>query len=387
VWVAVLCPLLAALALVGCGATPPDAHGCAAALLPGDLVITEVFADFTAPSGGSRDAGKEWFEIYNARGEPIDLAGVAIVHSRPDGSRSNVHVIRQARIVAGQYFTLGSAAPGALPPYIDYSYGTDLGELYNTDGGKLALSCGDAEIDSAAYADIQPGHARELTGAQPPDYTLNDDARNWCPAGDREFEAGNFGTPGAASDCRAIVADQCSDGDALRAIVAPAVGQLVISEILANPANVPGTTDATREWFEVANTGATAFDLNQLAVGRIGAPGAPVQSPRCLSVPPHGFAVFARSADAALDGMLPSVAATFRFALVDSHGDIAISRGDALLDAVRWTSVTPGIASQLEPAHLTAVDNDDPARFCAATTAYGDGTNRGTPGAANQPCP
>ena len=569
----VLAAVSPAVALVGCGPTPPDARGCEEELLPGDLVITEVFADFQAPGGGASDAGKEWFEIYNARGAAIDLAGITVTHSRPDGSRANVHTIGQARIAPGQFFTLGSAAPGAVPPYIDYGYGDDLGDLFNTDGGKLALSCGDAEIDSAVYGDVRPGHARELTSAQPPDYTLNDDLRNWCQASDSEFEAGNFGTPGAASDCRPIITGQCSDGGTLRGavppgpgdlvitevmpsptrvnddlgewlevramsdvdligvgvrriasrtadviagpdcvhvragstvvfarsadpqqnggvpaaaivgtfrfnlvggsaaspgdvaivagttlvdavtwthsttgaalqldpdlvdpaandaesnfcdatrpygagdlgtpgaanaqcialpgpgmcddgavrpIVAPVAGQLVISEILANPANVPGATDATREWFEVTNTGATAFDLNELAVGRIGAAGAPVTSARCISVPPHGSAVFARSADPTLDGMLPRVLATFRFGLVDTNGDIQIAAGETVLDAVHWTSATPGVATQLDPAHLTPADNDDPAHFCAATTAYGDLTNRGTPGAANRPCP
>jgi hypothetical protein len=97
--------------------------------------------------------------------------------------------------------------------------------------------------------------------------------------------------------------------------------------------------------------------------------------------------VFARSADPALDGMLPVVHATFKFGLVDTSGDIQIAQGTTVLDAVRWTSVTPGVASQLDPGHLTPADHDAPRPFCAATTAYGDLTNRGTPGAANRPCP
>ena len=563
--------------LAACGPTPPDATGCQAALLPGDLVITEVFADFQASgqAGGATgtDTGKEWFEIYNATDAAIDLSGLAVTASRSDGSRTRTHAIRQARIAPGQYFTLGSAAPGATPAYVDYGYGADLGDLANTDGGKLALSCGGAEIDRASYTAVRPGHSRELTGAQPPDYTLNDDPDTWCQATAAEFEAGNFGTPGAANDCRPVITGQCSDGGALRsavppspgdlvitevmasparvtdavgewlearvmadvdlvgvgvsrvagtpdviagpdchhvragshvvfarsadpaangglpaaviagtfkfnlitgstaapgdaaivagttvvdavtwthstsgaalqldpgridpsandvdsnfcdatqpygagdrgtpgadnapcpllpgpgmcddggrirAIVSPRPGDLVISEILANPANVAGQTDATREWFEIASTSATAFDLNELGVGRIGAAGAPVQSARCIPVAPRGFAVFARSADPALDGMLPVVHATFKFGLVDTSGDIQIAQGATVLDAVRWTSVTPGVASQLDPGHLTPADNDVPTSFCPATTAYGDLTNQGTPGAANRPCP
>jgi len=102
-------------------------------------------------------------------------------HVEPaDGSRPNTHTIERATIAPGQYFTLGSAASGTVPAYIDYGYGTDLGNLSNTAGGKLALSCGDAEIDSALYGDVVQGHSRELTAAVPPDYTLNDDQASWC---------------------------------------------------------------------------------------------------------------------------------------------------------------------------------------------------------------
>ena len=563
---------LALAAAAGCGPAPAAA-GCQAKLLPGDLVITEVFADEKAAGGTGGDAGKEWLEIYNARGAPIELEGLTITNSRPDGSAENAHTMAAATIAPGQYFTLGNAERGAAPPYIDYAYGGDLGELFNTGGGKLALVCGDTEIDRAVYDDVREGHSRELSAAQPPDYTLNDSPDSWCQATAAEFEAGNFGTPGAANDCRPVITGQCSDGGAMRsafppgpgdlvitevmpsparvsdaagewlearamadvdlvgvgvsriastpdviagpdchhvragsyvvfarstdpavngglpaaaiagtfrfnlitgstaapgdvaivagttvvdavtwthstsgaalqldpgridpssndvesnfcdatqpygagdrgtpgadnapcpllpgpgmcddggrirAIVSPRPGDLVISEILANPANVAGQTDATREWFEIASTSATAFDLNELGVGRIGAAGAPVESARCIAVAPHGFAVFARSGDPALDGMLPIVHATFKFGLVDTHGDIQIAQGGTVLDAVRWTSVTPGVASQLDPGHTTPDDNDVPGNFCPATASYGDMTNRGTPGAANRPCP
>jgi Lamin Tail Domain len=581
------CYLRVGLALAGlatlataCGPTTPTSDGCKAKLLPGDLVITEVFADYKAASGDTGDdTGKEWFEIYNAKDQPIDLTGLTITHSRPDGGRPNTHTVSAGTIAPGQFFTLGNATPERVPAYVDYGYGDDLGDLFNTDGGKLALSCGDDEIDSASYGAIKEGHARELTGAQPPEYTLNDDQANWCQANDTEFEAGNFGTPGADNDCRPIVVGQCNDGGAMRdavapgpgdlvitevmpspakasdangewfearvrndvdlngvgldrmgdnnikpdvitatdcvhvtagsyvvfarssvpamnggipaaviagtfkfsliagsptvpgdvailagttvvdavswtrsttgkslqldpdlvdpsandtesnfcdattiygqgdlgtpgaantqcamlppagmcddggtirAIVRPRSGQLVISEFLANPANVTGATDAQREWFEIANTSATAFDLNELVIGRIGDAGAPVQSARCISVRAHGFAVFARSADPAVNGMLPSVDATFNFGLVDTNGDIQISQtseGDTILDAVRWTSVTSGVTRQLDPAHLTTTDNDVATNFCAGTAPYGDQTNKGTPGAANSPCP
>jgi hypothetical protein len=566
----------ASVLAAACGPSIPASGDCTVQLLPGDLVITEVFADFKATAGSTgTDTGKEWFEIYNAKDQPIDLAGLTIAHGRIAGDTAKTYVVSAGVIAPGQFFTLGNAAQASVPAYVDHGYGSDLGDLFNADGGQLTLSCGDSEIDSAVYAAIQEGHARALTGAQAPEYTRNDDQASWCQANDTEFAAGNFGTPGAENDCRPIVAGQCNesgrmrdavapapgdlvitevmpspnkvsdttgewfevkvihdvdlngvgldrvgdsnkpdvitatdcvhvgagsyvvfarstdmmmngglpagsisgtfrfsmvagtatapgdvaimagttlvdavtwtqsaagaslqidpdlvdpigndtesnfcnaitayglgdlgtpgaanpqctmlpgaglcdDGGVLRQIVPPAPGQLVISEFLANPANVTGTTDAQREWFEVANVGASGFDLNELIIGRIGLTGAPVQSARCIAVPPGGFAVFARSTDPAVNSSLPSVDATFRFGLVDTDGDIQVSGGATVLDTVRWTSVTAGVTRQLDPAHLSATDNDVTANFCAGTTPYGDLTNQGTPGTANSPCP
>lgn len=563
-----------------CGPSLPSASGCRVSLVPGDLVITEVFADYRASSdGGGTDTGKEWFEIYNASGAAIELAGLTIAHSRPDGSKRNTHVVTgSARIAPGQYLTLGDAAPDQLPAYVDYGYGDDLGDLYNSDGGKLALACGDREIDSASYGDVVQGHARELTSAGPPDYTRNDDPAQWCQASDTEFETGNFGTPGAAGDCLPIASGQCSDrgalrsaippgpgdlvitevmpspahvsdatgewfealvmtdvdlngvaldragdtakpdaitstacvhvaagsyavfarsadpalngglpaaaiagtfqfslvagsaaapgdvailagttvvdavtwtrstpgaalqlapdridpaandsesnfcdatvhdaagdlgtpgaansrcpalpgsgmcdeGGAARAIVSPRFGELVISELLIDPANVAGGSDAQREWFEIANVGQATFDLNALAIGRIGATGAVLQSAACIALRPGGFAVLARSTDPANNTMLPRVDATFRFGLVDSNGDVQIATASGVLDQVRWTQASSGVARQRDPAQLVPASGSPSdaggAGFCAATTAYGDGSNLGTPGAANPPC-
>ncbi|MEO7736232.1 MAG: lamin tail domain-containing protein, partial [Kofleriaceae bacterium] len=238
----------AASLATACGPGGATRDGCPAPLSPGALVITEVFADVKATSaGGGSDAGKEWFEIYNASGAAIDLAGIAITHSRPDGSKPSTHVLGAAVIAPGQFFTLGNATPALLPAYLDYGYGTDLGELFNTEGGRLALACGDREIDRASYAQIVPGHARELTAAALPEYQLNDDPASWCEATAREFAPGNFGTPGAASDCQPVVTGRCSEAGALRPVVSPGPGDLVITEVMPSPSK---TSDTTGEWFE-----------------------------------------------------------------------------------------------------------------------------------------
>jgi hypothetical protein len=57
-----------------------------------------------------------------------------------------------------------------------------------------------------------------------------------------------------------------------------------------------------------------------------------------------------------------------------------------VLDAITWPSVTSGVARQLDPAAASTTGNDSPAAFCNATNVYGDGSNLGTPKAANASC-
>lgn len=561
-------------ALVTAAACGPAANdgGCKDTLIAGDLVITEVFADYGAPAGGTAaDEGKEWFEIYNASDRPLELSGLTVVHDRPEGSDPKTHIMDDVTIAPGQYMTLGNSTKDLLPPYIDYGYSADLGGLFNSDGGKLELKCGSTEIDSSTYESVRAGRSRQLTSAQPPDYTLNDDQVNWCEAVDTEFESNNFGTPGQENDCSPIVIGQCSDGGTMRDSVTPEVGDLVITEMMPNPSAVgdtagewfeviatrdidlnnvgldragdssspaviespdcvrltagsyavfarnpdmlvngglpadavrgsfgfsmidgtaaapgdvrvlvgmtvidavtwvgtrsgsshqldpgafdpsandeasnfcdgttaygmgdlgtpggdndacplvppagmcdaggtlrpivkpaagqlviseflsdPEGTDTSKEWFEITNTGATSFDLNELTLGRAGTTGTVIQSAVCLPVAAGGFGLFARSNDPAQNAMLPAVDATFGFGLVQTSGDVEVRDGLTILDAITWPSSTSGVARQLDPDSFTTTGNDDPASFCPATTPYGDNTNLGTPKAANAQCP
>ena len=335
---------------------------CADAIGSGDLVITEVLANPVGP-----DEGREWFEIYNATGRPIDLSGLALVHSRPDGSSAAVHHMRPLPLAAGAYLALGDVAPDRLPPTLGYGYGGDLGALYNSGGGKLALECGDAVIDAITYDDVEEGHAREL-GAGIFDATANDDPAKWC-RGDTPFDAADDGTPGQPNDCTPVGPGECLDDGRARALRPPAPGALAISEIMPSPAVQPAG-----EWFEIENTGDTAFDLDGLALDRAGDTRAPdpVPGPACAPLAPGAYALFARSADPAANGGLPPVDGTFGFAMPDAQGDVRVLAGSTVLDAASWTGATKAVSQQLVPT------------ACPAVTTYGDGANRGTPKAVNQ---
>jgi Lamin Tail Domain len=382
---------LAAVIFAGCGPSDETEGGCKDTLIAGDLVITEVFADYAAPTGGTgADEGKEWFEIFNASDRPIDLEGVTVVHGRADGDSPKSHVIGAVTIAAGQYLTLGNSTSDLLPAYVDYGYSNSLGEFFNTNGGKLDLTCGKTVIDSAQYEAVKSGRSRQLTAAQPPDYTVNDDLASWCEAASTEFETNNYGTPGADNDCAPSVAGMCSDGSGMRATIAPMAGQLVITEVMPSPGAV---SDTLGEWFEAKALG--DFDLNGLGLDRAGDTAMPkvIDSAECLSVTNGQYVMFAKNADAAMNGGLPTpVVGTFTFSMVagsaTTPGDVQILYNGGVIDAVSWTSSRSAKALQLDPDLTDATSNDSPANFCDATTQYGTGAPQdfGTPKAVNTQC-
>ena len=383
--------LAASVTAAACG--PADLEGtCKDMLIAGDLVITEVFADYQAPNGGTgADEGREWFEIYNGSGRAIELRGLTVVHGRPDGSRQRSHLVDDVTIAPDQFFTMGNSAQDLLPPYIDYGYGKDLGDLLNTkEGGKLELRCGTSLIDAATYEDVRPGRSRQLSAAQAPDYTLNDMREHWCESTDTEFEPANFGTPGQDNDCASVIPGQCSDGGVLRPTDSPGPGDLVITEVMPSPSAV---ADASGEWFEARVM--RDLDLNGIGIDRAGDKATPdlIEATECVRVFAGMHVVFARSADPLANGGL-AVAGTFRFALiagsVESPGDVRIMNDETIVDAVRWTSSRNARSLSLDPDFTTDTANDDSGNFCDGDSVYymaGTAMDFGTPGVPNPQCP
>ncbi|MBA3454227.1 MAG: lamin tail domain-containing protein, partial [Deltaproteobacteria bacterium] len=382
--------LVVALVLVACG--DDGASGtCDDRLLAGDLVITEVFADFAAAPGGSgTDEGNEWFEIHNTSSRPLDLTGLTLEHSRGDGGMAKEVTLDPVTIAPGAYLVLGNVLADLAPAWVDGGYADRLGDLYNTGTGRLALRCGSTQIDEAFYAEVSSGESRQLDGGESPEYTFNDDLVNWCEASHtatNEFSPGNYGTPGAANEnCEIIVAGMCDDGTALRPVVSPAPGDLVITEIMPSPAAVD---DALGEWFEVKVT--RDVDLNGLGIDRMGDTANPsvVSAERCLRVTSGALILFARSTDAGTNGGLPTVTGTFTHTMIagstTTPGDLAISIGPTVIDTFSWTASRSGKSLQVDPDFANVTENDDQTRWCDGTQTYGEG-DFGTPGAPNAQC-
>lgn len=373
----------ACASLVGCG--PSDGGATCDGLVAGALVISEVQADYDAPTGTSgADTGHEWFEIYNPASTPVELAGVLLEHMRPTETITNDrHVMGAITIPAGGYLVLGNVVAATAPPHVDYGYGADLGDLFNTGGGKLRLSCGDTVIDEAIYENVEAGHTRTLDGTQAPDYQTNDSTAAWCASTEspeHEYEPANFGTPGGPNEaCMNITPGQCNDGGTMRPSVAPVPGDLVITEVMPDPAAV---ADTAGEWVEVlANRD---VDLN--GVGIVGASGTPlvVASADCVRVAAGSYAVFARNLDPVMNGgVMGAVGQTV--ALANAPGTVRVVMGATELDAMSWTTSRSGRSIQLSTGLTMPSDNEVAANLCDGNTPYGAG-DQGTPGAANRDC-
>lgn len=377
----------------GGGGTSDTAGGaCSAALAGGELVITEIMPD----PAGKDDDGVEWFEVYNASGKPISLDGVGLVYSKADGTDPNGHLIMDAglEIPAGVYMTFGNVTADAKPSHVDYGVGSDLGTMSNS-GGRVSVLCGDVVVDEAIYdaTMIGDGVSAIFDGALDPSPTENDDLTKWCtsPEDVDPYFGMEFGSPRADNaDCplqMPATCGQCYENEALRDAVAPAPGQLVITELMPNADLTDGSLG---EWFEVTVTAGT-FDLNCLQYGNNTVKFAEdptsaevVQQPDCLTVTAGDVLLFSELLWTETDVETGLTLGDSASATNPDPGVFLAYEG-VILDEVHYSAPKNGVAFSLDPQWATVDGNDDPAHYCPGYLAFAEG-DFGTPGAANPVC-
>jgi hypothetical protein len=344
--------------------------------MAGDLVITEIMAN---PAG--RDEGFEWFEIFNPSTSGVDLTGVKIEAARADGTGQSEHKIAGATVRPGEYLVLGGMLDEVKPAWVGYAYGADLESLRNA-GGTLALYCDQALIDSVLYLETTEGHSQGFDGTKTPDSIANDNTDDWCDSR-TEFDTDSYGTPGADNDpCDSdLPPTSCKENDVVRDVIAPAAGDLVITEFMPNPDAVD---DGLGEWFEIYV--GRNIDLNGLQLGRVeGDWEEQVSSLECITVTSGSYLLFARDSSPALNGGLPAVDRVFDFTIANTAGTLRLGYGGELLDAVVWTGSHTGASTALDPELTDITMNDNEDHWCAGEAVYGDG-DMGSPGAANPTC-
>lgn len=336
-------------------------------LAPGDLVITEVHAN---PDGSDGDG--EYIELFNASSARLLLDGLVLMTGRADGTGVKSHRFHGVSIDEGDFLVVGNAALDSMPAHLDYSYGTALGSLRNSDAF-VSIECGEALIDLMRYEVTNDGRALELDGSLAPDHELNDDPNRWCPTpeGTDEFLRGNIGTPGARNSiCGSLELEStCLDANGARARRLPELGQVQITEWMANPSG----PDADFEWVEVLFD--EAVDLNGFELGPSPDSLEPVvDGAECFPVGAGTRVVFGASPAAA-----PGVDAELGFSLGNSGPRSVIAGVDGrVLDRVDYEGTVEGAAWQLDPV----------GELCLARTGeeYANG-NLGTPGQTNTSCP
>lgn len=173
----------------------------------------------------------------------------------------------------------------------------------------------------------------------------------------------------------------CSAGVCVNA---PQVGDLVITEFLADPSG----PDAGFEWFEIWNATDRTIDLSGVTVRDNGSDDFVV--PAGLSVAPGAYFVFAEQETSvpgrvgfAYDSVAPS------FALANSDDEIILEFEGNVIDRVIYGPGFPrtqGVSTNLDDAFQTAALNETGAAWCGGAGSYGVDPNVGTPGAANIDC-
>jgi hypothetical protein len=162
------------------------------------------------------------------------------------------------------------------------------------------------------------------------------------------------------------------------------VGDLVITEVMANPPN----RDVSKEYFEAYNASGRDLDLAGLELAfqrRDG--GKPKRFVLTEGNAAAGEFVVFGGAMAELAPEYVNYGYGGAFALAKSGGLLRLSCGGVDIDDARYPAMSkPGVAFGTDGTRPPdPVANDDPASFCAATSQFGVGLF-GTPGRANDPC-
>lgn len=168
----------------------------------------------------------------------------------------------------------------------------------------------------------------------------------------------------------------------LTGIVSPALGSIIITEIMSNPDFVE---DDEGEYFEVYNTTASAIDMEGWVISDAGSDTHTITS--SVVVPVNGYAVFARNSDSGANGGFTANYEYSGIELANVEDEIILTSGLTEIDAVIYSDVlgfplVSGKSMELSLESYNSADNLIALNWGEATTTYGSG-DYGTPGTEN----
>lgn len=175
----------------------------ASQLVDGDLLIVEVMQNPNAVS----DADGEWFEIYNAAGQDVDLLDVEIYDQGVDFHAINLSVV----IPAGGYAVIGANGDPAFNGGVTVDYEGSI--TLSNSADELILGYQGTIIDEILWdgGPVWPDPTGASMNLNPTLFSSldNDAGANWCESVS-VFGSGDLGTPGAPND--ACLLDGDGDG-------------------------------------------------------------------------------------------------------------------------------------------------------------------------------
>lgn len=369
--------------------------------MAGDLVLTEWLAN-----ANNSDDGQEWVEVLVNRN--IDLNGLRLVEET--GNESVITGAECITAAAGDRVLIADAN-AALPQ--DLIVGTMSFDIGNSGTESLSLLTGEGvvldrvDLDFVSDDGETEGAATQVdprfeVASDPDGDQDNDNLTGRCPATSGPYGTGdpnpntNLGTPGEPNDtCDGGGGNpgngECNDNGTPRPLVAPSVGDVLITEFMANPAAV---SDGDGEWLELTIAG--SFDLNGLELSRLSLNLADVEgsqtiaSADCLSVTAGDIVVFGNNVDPEENGGIEGMVDELAFTLVNSNNALRVSYDGTPLDTITYTATDAGESTSLSGDVLTPEANDDESLWCPGSDFYpandGEG-DLGSPGVSNPNCP
>lgn len=179
--------------------------------------------------------------------------------------------------------------------------------------------------------------------------------------------------------------DSDSDSDSDADARAPGEGELIINEILVQPAS--GEADDTNEWIELFNTTSDPLQLAGLELRDLGGESVTLDTDETVS--PGGYAVLCRLGEYRKNGGVEcAVEYGDEFELANGEDEIFLHTSDAVIDQVLYTSdwYDRGYALGLDADSANFTDNDERRAWCNQSEPLPDSDSTGTPGDDNENC-
>ena len=202
------------------------------------------------------------------------------------------------------------------------------------------------------------------------------------PSGDCDDDEASV-YPGATEIPQDGIDQDCDRIDAPYMVSDLAVGELIVTEIMYNPAAV---NDSAGEWFEVYNNSGGTVNLDGLIV-KDNASSFTVSS-TTLEFDDGEYVVFGINGTTTTNGGVPVDYDYSGPALSNSGDVVSLEYSTTVFDSVTYTSSWPGgsgISMSLCPEFTDSIDNDTKANWTDAESSYGAG-DLGTPGDENDAC-